>query len=212
MTRDSRGGIRPGQPIAIVRLADLGRAHELSAALVEGGITALEYTLTNRHALGAIEEVGARMGERALVGAGTVLDAESARAAILSGAQFLVTPTVAPRVIACGHRYSIPVVCGAFTPTEILTAWEAGAELVKVFPAGRMGPGYIRDILGPLPQVKLVPTGGVNLDNCAAYLAAGAYTVGVGGNLVDAGMIARQDWPGLTELARRYRDACAAAA
>lgn len=200
--------IEQHQPIAVVRLPDLGDALALSCALVEGGIRALEFTLTNREALAAIETVRPHLPKGVLVGAGTVLDAESARAAILAGAQFLVTPTVQLDVVACALQHDVPVVCGAFTPTEILQAARAGADLVKVFPAGPVGPAYIKDILGPLPELKLVPTGGITLENCRRFLQAGAYTVGVGGSLVDKTLVARKDWAALSALARRYVEAC----
>jgi 2-dehydro-3-deoxyphosphogluconate aldolase/(4S)-4-hydroxy-2-oxoglutarate aldolase len=195
-------------PIAIIRLDDLSRAIQIASALVRGGVTALEFTLTNQEALGAIRRVKAELGSEARVGAGTVLEPEEARQCIEAGAEFLVTPIVSVAVIEAGVQARVPVVCGAFTPTEAVSAWRAGASLVKVFPAGRMGPPYIKDMLAPLPFLRLVPTGGVNLGNCAAFLDAGAYTVAVGSSLVDAGLITAQDWRGLAELARRYVEAC----
>lgn len=209
MTANTERHLQPRKPVAIVRLDDLAQAVNFSHALVEGGVSTVEFTLTNRRALAAIEQVREELGSHALVGAGTVLDAESARAALLSGAEFLVTPTFQPDVIACGRRYNVPVMCGAFTPTEILAAWQSGAEFVKVFPARSVGPAYIKDVLAPLPGLRLIPTGGVNLDNCAAFLDAGAYTVAVGSSLVDEGMTAKGDWRALTELAERYVRACA---
>lgn len=186
-------GIQRNEPIAVIRLPDLGDAGDLAAALVAGGIRVLEFTLSNREALTAIEAVRPRLPNEVLVGAGTVLDEESARAAMLSGAQFLVTPTVQPDVVACGVEWGVPVICGAFTPTEILQAARSGADLVKVFPAGSVGPQYIKDVLGPLPHLRLVPTGGIDLENCRQFLRAGAYTVGVGGSLVKADLVARND-------------------
>lgn len=198
----------PRQPIAIIRLPDLTHAVPLSLALVEGGIRALEFTLTNRAAHAAVEEVRAILPAGVLVGAGTVLDVDSARASVVSGAQFLVTPAFLPEVIACGRESGVPVICGALTPTEILSVWQAGAALVKVFPAGRLGPSYIMDILGPLPNIPLVPTGGVDLENCAAFLDAGAYTVAVGSSLLDRQLVKDRDWQGLTALAGRFVRAC----
>lgn len=211
MTAESGIQIEPRQPIAIVRMDDLSQAVELSRALVAGGISALEFTLTNPDALAAIRRVRADLGDAARVGAGTVLTAENAHAAIDAGAQFLVTPTLELDVIATGRTAGAPVVCGALTPTEILAAWRHGAELIKVFPARAFGPAYIKDVLAPLPQLRLVPTGGVDLGNCAAFLSAGAFTVALGSNLVDAQLIKRHDWMGLTALARRYVEACAEA-
>jgi 2-dehydro-3-deoxyphosphogluconate aldolase/(4S)-4-hydroxy-2-oxoglutarate aldolase len=132
-----------------------------------------------------------------------------AQASIQAGAQFLVTPALLPDVIAVANRNHIPIACGAYTPTEILTAWRAGADLVKVFPASQLGPGYIKDVLAPLPDLLLVPTGGVNLDNCAAFLAAGAYAVAVGSQLVSKELARKKDWAALTDLARCYAQACA---
>lgn len=196
-------------PIAIVRLDDLSEAVAISNALVEGGLTALEFTLTNRAALEAVADARAVLGETAQVGVGTVLDAEAAQAAIAAGAQFLVTPVVRRDVIGEGRAQGIPVACGAYTPTEIWDAWQAGAALVKVFPARALGPAYIKDVLAPLPDLKLVPTGGVDLENCAAYIKAGAYSVGIGGNLVDPKLVAAKDWAELTRRARAYVEACA---
>ena len=200
--------LQPRMPIAIVRLDNLDDAIEMSGALLAGGITTLEFTLTNKKANDAITKVRQKFGDRLIVGAGTVLDAESAAASIEAGAQFLVTPLLVPDVIEVGKGRDIPVVCGAFTPTEIWTAWKLGAELVKVFPAGQLGPGYFKDILAPLPDLLLVPTGGVNLETCAQFLAAGAYTVAVGSQLINKEIVRTRDWDALTELARRYIEAC----
>lgn len=189
--------------VAIVRLDDLGAAVPLTEALAAGGVRAIEFTFTNRLAGRAIEEVRAAVGERALVGAGSVLDGETARTALLAGAQFLVTPTLEDDVIRTGARYGVPTVIGAFSPTEILRAWQAGASFVKVFPASVGGPRYLKDVLGPLPQVKLIPTGGVSQENAADFLRAGAVAVAVGSNLVDARTVAAGDWAMLTERAER---------
>ena len=204
--------LRSAEPIAIVRLDDLGEAVAIGQALVEGGIRALEFTLTNPDALNSIGEVRGRLEEgRALVGAGTVLDGGSAGEAISAGAQFLVTPVYRRDVIERGLEGGVPVVSGAMSPTEIFAAWQDGADLVKVFPARSLGPSYVKDLLGPLPQLRLVPTGGVNLDNCAAFIEAGAYTVALGSNLVDEDVISRHDWGELSALAQRYVEVCAAA-
>lgn len=200
--------IEPRKPIAIVRLDDLEEAIQIARALLEGGIPIIEFTLTNQQALQIMGKVQRELGDAVLLGAGTVLDAESARASVQAGARFLVTPGFLPDVIAVGRSHNLPVMCGAFTPTEILAAWRAGANFVKVFPVGRLGPGYIKDILAPLPTIPLVPTGGVNLENCAAFLAAGAYTVAVGSQLVSKEIVAKKDWPALKELARQYERQC----
>jgi 2-dehydro-3-deoxyphosphogluconate aldolase/(4S)-4-hydroxy-2-oxoglutarate aldolase len=189
--------------VAIVRLDDLDSAVPLTEALLAGGVRAIEFTFTNRLAGRAIEDVRKALGERALVGAGSVLDAETARAALLAGAQFVVTPTLEEDVIRTCARYGVPTAIGAFTPTEILRAWQAGATFVKVFPASVGGPRYLKDVLGPLPQVKLVPTGGVSLENAADFLRAGAVAVAVGSNLVDAKTVAAGDWSTLSARAER---------
>lgn len=208
MTQASQRIIQRRQPIAIVRLDDLSDAVQLSRALCEGEVNALEFTFTNELAPQAITQVRQELGESVVVGAGTVLDTQHAEIAIEAGAQFLVTPALLPEVIATGRRHNVPVVCGAFSPTEILTAWNAGADYVKVFPAGRLGPGYLKDVLAPLPNILLVPTGGVGLENCAAFLAAGAYTVAIGSQLVDKNLVRAKDWAALTRLAKQYVHAC----
>ena len=209
MTTSVEQLLPPRQPIAIIRLDDLAEALQISRALQAGGVTHLEFTLTNQQALNAIEEVRRELGDGLVVGAGTVLAGDVASASIEAGAQFLVTPVLVPDVIAIANSKDVPVVCGAFTPTELLTAWRLGADLVKVFPAGQLGPGYIKDGLAPLPNLRLVPTGGVNLDTCSAFLSAGAYTVAVGSQLVGKELVRSKDWAALTDLARRYIRACA---
>ncbi len=153
--------------IAVIRLDDLSDAVTLAGALIDGGVTNLEFTYTNPKAGAAIAKVREALGDRCRVGAGSVLDAETARHAILSGAQFIVTPTLRKQTIQMCRRYSVPSVIGAFTPTEILTAWETGADFIKVNPASVAGPGYFKDVLGPLPQTKLIPSGGVTLGDRA---------------------------------------------
>ena len=197
--------------VAIVRLDDLSSAVPLTEALVAGGVRTIEFTYTNPLAGQVIEQVRTEFGDRAMIGAGTVLDPETARAAILSGAQFIVTPTLKTATIELCRRYSIPTVIGAFTPTEILTAWEAGATIVKVFPASVGGPGYLKDVRGPLPQVKLIPTGGVSKETAAAFIKAGAVAIAAGSNLVDAKSVSAGDWATITSRARELADIVAAA-
>ena len=196
---------------AVVRLDDLSRAGQLADALLAGGVRCIEFTLTNRKALTVIEQVRKSHGDRMLVGVGTVLDPESARAAITAGAQFVVTPTLRVSTIELCRRYSTPVLCGAFSPTEILTAWEAGADWVKLFPASAGGPRYLREIAGPLPQIKLIPTGGVSLENAGEFIAAGAVAVAVGSNLVKASQVATGAWDEISGAARRFIDLVARA-
>jgi 2-dehydro-3-deoxyphosphogluconate aldolase / (4S)-4-hydroxy-2-oxoglutarate aldolase len=187
--------------VAIVRLDDYSRAAELASALADGGIEAIEFTYTNPAAGEAVRATKDELGDRMLVGAGTVLDPETARAAILQGADFIVTPTVQEETILLCNRYSISSVIGALTPTEILRAWEAGASIVKVFPASVGGPAYLKDVRGPLPHVKLIPTGGVSQENAGAFIRAGAIAIAAGSNLVDRRSVERRDWTILTERA-----------
>ncbi len=192
--------------IAIIRTDQAQSLIEAVKALRKGGINCIEVTMTTPGALKLLEEVRNKV-ENVLFGAGTVLDPETARACILSGAQFIVTPSLNLRVIEVAHRYDVPIIPGAFTPTEILTAWENGAEVVKVFPASGVGPGYIRELKGPFPQIKLCPTGGVNLENIQAFIKAGASCVGVGGALVKKQLITEKDWEGLEKLAQSFYQA-----
>lgn len=188
--------------VAIVRLERYDRAVEVARALVEGGISAVEFTLTGAGANEAIGACRAALGDAILVGVGTVLDAQAAQGSIAAGAQFVVTPALRPEVIAVCKAQGIPILCGALTPSEALTAHELGAEMVKIFPARTVGPAYIRDLLAPLPFLKLVPTGGIGPENARAYLDAGAAAVGIGGNLVSAKAVASEDWAAITSVAR----------
>jgi 2-dehydro-3-deoxyphosphogluconate aldolase/(4S)-4-hydroxy-2-oxoglutarate aldolase len=197
--------------IAVVRLDNLATAVDVTRALVEGGVTAVEFTFTNPRAGEAIAATRAEFGERASIGAGSVLDPETARIAILAGAQYVVTPTLKRETVETCNRYGIPSVIGAFTATEMLTAQEAGATYIKVHPASLGGPKYFRDILAPLPFLKLIPSGGVTLENAAEYIAAGAVAVALGGNLVDSRSVAGGDWSGITERARAVTAAVRAA-
>jgi 2-dehydro-3-deoxyphosphogluconate aldolase/(4S)-4-hydroxy-2-oxoglutarate aldolase len=192
-----------GKVVAVVRLDSGEQLVNVAAALKAGGITAIEFTASTPGAIDMVKEAAARFGEQVLLGAGTVLDPETARAAILAGAEFIVTPALNLATIELCRRYGKPIIPGALTPTEILTAWQAGADMVKVFPASVMGPGYLKAVLAPLPQVRLVPTGGVSADTAAEYLKAGAVAVGVGGKLVDKAAVARGDWQAITAEAQR---------
>jgi len=199
--------------IAVVR-ADAGGDSlvEVVEAVAQGGVHCIEVTMTTPGALKCIEAASEKLaGADVLLGVGSVLDAETCRMAILAGAEYVVTPTLSIPVIQMARRYSKPVIAGAFTPTEILTAWEQGADLVKVFPCSIGGPGYIKAVKAPLPQVLLVPTGGVDLANVAAFLKAGASALAVGGNLVEKKRIAARDFKGLTENAKAFADAVRAA-
>ena len=178
--------------VAVLRSAESAQLVQVAKALAEGGIDVLEITMTVPDALDVLRQVRRALGERVLLGTGTVLDPESARAALLAGAEFIVAPTVNLEVIRLCRRYDKLVMPGAFTPTEILTAWEAGADIVKVFPADVVGPAFFKALRGPLPQVRLMPTGGVDLTTAAGFLQAGACCLGVGGQLVEPKAIAER--------------------
>src|SRR5581483_1743015 len=171
--------------VAVVRAPDPAGLVEVVRALADGGVTVAEVTFTVPGAADVIREARRQLGDRVLLGAGTVLDPETARVALLAGAEFVVAPAVSLDVIRLCRRYDKLVMPGAFTPTEILAAWEAGADIVKVFPADVMGPAFFKALRGPLPQIRLMPTGGVDLTTAAAFLQAGACCLGVGGQLVD---------------------------
>jgi 2-dehydro-3-deoxyphosphogluconate aldolase / (4S)-4-hydroxy-2-oxoglutarate aldolase len=196
--------ILDGGIVAILRFDDPGPLVEVVTALADGGIAVAEVTLTVPGALEVIREAKRELGGRVLLGAGTVLDPETARAALLAGAEFIVAPNFNRDVIQLCRRYDKLVMPGAFTPTEVLTAWEAGADIVKVFPADILGPAFFKALRGPLPQVKLMPTGGVDLSTAAEYLKAGAVCLGVGGQLVDPKAVAARDFARITALARQY--------
>lgn len=193
--------------VAIIRAPSGEQLVQVSEALLSGGIDVIEVTFTVPGILDILKEVRAKLGNRILLGAGTVLDTESARAAILAGAEFLVTPTVNVDVITLCRRYGKLCMAGAFTPTEILTAWQAGADIVKVFPAEIGGPGYLKAVHGPLPQVRLLPTGGVNLDTIDSFVKAGACAVGLGSALVEKEAMANRDMDRIATLAKAYVDA-----
>lgn len=198
------GTIRNSGVIAILRGQDLDALARLSDALIAGGIRAVEVALNTPGGLEMIEWLAQHRGKELAVGAGTVLDSETARAAMLAGASFVLTPTLNPKTFEICHRYSVPIIAGAMTPTEILNAWEMGATAVKVFPAGRLGPGYLSDLRGPLPQIELIPVGGVTLENAAQFIKAGAVALGVGSELMDRKMIEAGDMDGLARRAGSF--------
>lgn len=191
--------------IPVVRVTSAQEAIEVSDAIKEGGISLIEITMSVQGAIDVIKELTKKYRDEIIMGAGTILDPETARAALLAGAQFIVTPTLNLDVIQIAHRYSAVVVPGAMTPTEILTAWNAGADMVKVFPAAQLGgPEYLKALKGPLPQILLVPTGGVNLQNAGAFIKAGASAIGVGGELVDKKAVKEKKFNVVTENARAF--------
>lgn len=199
--------VRRSGVIAILRKLPSPAVIPVIDALVEGGIRVLELTVESRGALANLEKAVTERADQVLIGAGTVLDAATARAAINAGAEFIVTPTVSVEVIETAHRYGKAVFPGAFTPTEILTAYTAGAEAVKVFPAVTLGPDYLKQLKGPLGHIPLVPTGGIDANNAGAYIRAGALAVGVGGSLIDKEAIQRGQFEVIARKARALVDA-----
>ena len=193
--------IMASRVVAILRKIDVGKAKEIARALLEGGICAMEVTMDTPGALEAIQIIKSDLGDQAAVGAGTVLDPETGRLALLSGAEFLVAPNLKADVIRLGNRYGRLVIPGCSTPSEVENAYEAGADIVKLFPAADLGPGYIKSIKGPLGHITVMATGGVGIENAEAFFAAGADILGVGGSLVNREAIANGDFQVLTDYA-----------
>ena len=191
--------------VPVVRARSAEEAMRAIDAIKEGGISVLEVTMTVPGAVRVIEDVAKRYGADVLIGAGTVLDAETARTVMLAGAQFVISPSTNLEMIACCLRYGIPVMPGALTPTEVVAAWQAGADAVKVFPANALGgASYIKALKAPLPQVEIVPTGGVSLKTAADFIKAGAMALGVGSDLVDTKALAEGNAGVITERARQF--------
>jgi 2-dehydro-3-deoxyphosphogluconate aldolase/(4S)-4-hydroxy-2-oxoglutarate aldolase len=190
--------------VAVVRAETSEPLVKVARALAEGGVTAIEVTFTVPNAIDVIHQVRQEIGDAIALGAGTVLDPETARAAILAGAEYIVAPIVNHDVIRLCRRYDKPIMPGAFTPTEVLSAWEAGADIVKVFPADVGGPAYLKALRAPLPQVRLMPTGGVDLKTAEDFLKAGACCLGVGGALVEPSAVAGGDFARIRERAAAF--------
>ena len=198
--------IRETGVVAIMRHTEASLAIDAAEALLRGGVQVVEVTLNTAGATSMISQLSKHFGDRMLVGAGTVLSPAGVTQALDAGAKFIVAPNTNIKVIALCNRSGIPVFPGAFTPSEVVTAWEAGADAVKVFPVSGVGPRYIRDLRGPLPDIPLVPTGGITMDNCAEYIKAGAIAVGGGSDLVDKGIVDRRDFAELERRARGFTD------
>jgi 2-dehydro-3-deoxyphosphogluconate aldolase/(4S)-4-hydroxy-2-oxoglutarate aldolase len=191
--------------VPVVRASSGEEAIAIAEAIRAGGVSVLEITMTVPGAIKAIEKVADRYGNDVLVGAGTVLDPETARACILAGAEFIVTPSLRISTIETSKRYSKVIVSGALTPTEVVTAWESGSDFVKVFPCNNVGGAkYIKALKGPFPQIDLIPTGGVNLETAADFIAAGSAALAVGSELVDKAAVAAKDFAKVTENARKF--------
>jgi 2-dehydro-3-deoxyphosphogluconate aldolase/(4S)-4-hydroxy-2-oxoglutarate aldolase len=198
--------------VPVIRAESPEAAGHAIDAIRKGGVPILEITMTVPGAVRLIEEVAKRYGQDAVVGAGTVLDPETARACILAGARFVVSPSLNLDTIACCRRYGVPVLPGAMTPTEVVTAWQAGADMVKVFPCGALGgASYIKALKAPLPQIDLVPTGGVSLKTATDFIKAGATALGVGADLVDTKALAAGQFELITAKAREFVDIVRAA-
>lgn len=197
--------------VAVIRLRDPGKLRAVVDAIVAGGVRALEVTMTVPGAVELIRSLAPTLPEGFLLGAGTVIDAATARAVVDAGAQFVISPVFRREVIAACHERGVPVAPGCFTPTEILDAYDAGADIIKVFPATALGPQYIRDVRAPLPQVKLMPTGGVSPDNAGDWIRAGAVAVAAGSSLLDAAAIESGRFDVITANARRFVENVAAA-
>ncbi len=192
--------------IAVIRMSDTEKLAKVVESVKAGGVKAIEITMTTPFALEIIATMAKKKAPDVLVGAGTVLDTETAVQAIHAGADFIVSPVTVPAMITVCRRYDTLVAPGAFSPTEILNAWQSGADIVKVFPATSVGPKYFKDILGPLPRVRLMPTGGVSLENARDFIAAGACCVAIGTALLDKKAIEAGDWDVLTQKAKALVD------
>jgi len=197
--------------VAVVRLPDASQGVALADALLAGGVTAIEVTLTTSGALELIEALAGHANGALMVGAGSVIGAPAARQAIDAGARYVVSPIFDPDVVATAHTYDIPVFPGAFTPTEIFRAYQAGADLVKVFPADTLGPGFIKSVLAPMPFLELMPTGGVTPENVGQWIKAGAVAVGLGSALVDPSLLRSKDFATITARSRTITTGIAAA-
>jgi 2-dehydro-3-deoxyphosphogluconate aldolase / (4S)-4-hydroxy-2-oxoglutarate aldolase len=193
--------------VAVIRAPSKESLIDITAALLNGGVPAIEVTMSTPKAIAGIEMLADRFGDSAVIGVGTVLDAPTARDAIAAGAQFVVSPVFDPAIIETTKRYGKISIPGAYTPTEILRAWTCGADVVKVFPATTLGPGYFKDILAPMPQIKLTPTGGVDIKTTPEWIKAGAQFVGAGSALVSKDAMTKGDWAGITANAKAFVEA-----
>tara|TARA_B100001245_G_scaffold195214_1_gene153983 strand:+ start:1248 stop:1907 length:660 start_codon:yes stop_codon:yes gene_type:complete len=199
-------GIEAEGLVAIVRVRRPELTLPLAKALVAGGIRAVELTMSIPNALEAVRTIDRELGDKILLGVGTVIDDDTCRAAIDAGAKYIISPITRLSLVAAAHALDRPVMLGAYTPTEAQAAHEAGSDFVKIFPADTLGPSYIKSLLAPLPHLKIVPTGGVNLDTMEAYLAAGSAALGTGSALLKKEIIAGENWGELERLAKRFAD------
>lgn len=197
--------------VAVIRAQSAGQLLDIAKALLEGGVTGIEVTMSTPKAIIGIEKLSDALGDKIVVGVGTVLDAATCSAAIHAGAEFVVSPVFCPAVVETTRKLGKVSIPGAFTPTEILTAWSTGADVVKVFPATAMGPQYIKDLLAPMPFLRLTPTGGVSAKNAGEWIKVGAVAVGAGSTLVTKEAMTHSDWAAITANGREFISAIAAA-
>ncbi len=195
--------INPGI-IAVARAQSSEQILPLSEALLAGGVRAIEITTSTPDAIENIREVSQALGERAIIGVGTVLDVDTCHAACEAGAEFVVSPVTKPELVAAAHKHDRPIMLGAYTPTEAQTAHDAGSDFVKLFPADGLGPRFIKNLRAPLPHLRIVPTGGVTVENVGEFFNAGSVALGIGSALVSKGILTNTDWPELTRRAEQF--------
>lgn len=189
--------------VPVVRIAEYSRVVDIARALQSGGIPLIEITMTGSGVLEAVAQVRAAFGDLCVIGVGTVTTPQAAETAIQAGAQFIVSPILRPKIVERCREREVPVICGAFTPTEAQDAYEAGADMIKIFPIRALGAAYVRDLLAPLPHLRIVPTGGINFDNARAFIDAGAFAVGIGSEIVSQDVVNRADWDAISQRAAR---------
>lgn len=192
--------------VAIIRANESDNLSQIAHAILTGGVSVMEITMTTPNALEAIQQIAAELENQIVIGVGSVLDAETARLSILAGAQFIVTPVLDIGVIRMGNRYGIPVMMGCYSPTEIKVAMENGADIIKLFPATLGGISYLKAVRAPLPQTQFIPTGGINLENAADWLAAGVFALGIGSALVDSRLVQSGEFAEITRRAAAFRE------
>jgi 2-dehydro-3-deoxyphosphogluconate aldolase/(4S)-4-hydroxy-2-oxoglutarate aldolase len=202
--------VNPGI-VAIIRADSSEQLIDAAGALYEGGVTGMEITMTTPNALQVIADVRKKFGDKVLVGVGSVLDTETARMAILAGAEFVVTPITRPEVIKMCMRYGKPIASGAYTPTECMTAHEAGADFIKFFPADQLGPTHIKNMLAPMPMLRIIPTGGVTIETAASFIKAGCVALAAGSSLVSKEILKNKDWKKLSDIATAFVSTISAA-
>lgn len=198
--------VHPGI-VAVIRADSSEQLLSVAQALYEGGVTGMEVTMTTPNALQVISDVTKKFGNKILMGVGSVLDTETCRAALLAGAEFVVTPVTRPEVIRLCNRYGKPIISGAYTPTEALLSYESGADFVKIFPADQLGPVYIKNILAPMPMLQIIPTGGVTVETAASFINAGCVALAAGSSLVSKDVLKKGDWKKLSETAAAFVEA-----